>query len=117
MRFAQHHAAVQIVTMVVAVVIDGQTLGVFAKHFDKCRIVADLLGVARTAHMAIQANHLIGGTHHQMQVVGDHQHAAAVAVAQPGNQAVQLGLAADIHALYRFIEHQQLRFTQQRTGQ
>ncbi|MCY1415037.1 hypothetical protein D9M71_305050 [compost metagenome] len=49
--------------------------------------------------------------------MGNHQHAAAVAVAQAGNQAVQLGLAGDVDALHRFVEYQQFRFAQQRPGQ
>ncbi|MNC24500.1 hypothetical protein D3C75_725550 [compost metagenome] len=49
--------------------------------------------------------------------MGDHQHAAAVAVAQAGNEVVQLGLADHVYALHRLVEHQQLGFAQQGAGQ
>ncbi|MCY1407932.1 hypothetical protein D9M71_232440 [compost metagenome] len=60
---------------------------------------------------------MIRGAHHQMQIVGDHQHAATVTVAQAGDQAVQLSLAGHVDTLYRLIEYQQFRFAQQGPGQ
>src|SRR3990167_8074352 len=115
-RFVDHRA-MQVVLVVVAVVIDRQALGVLAEQLDESRIAADLLGVAGTADMPVEADHLVGGAHHQVQVVRDHQHAATMAVAQLGDQAVQLGLAADVDALHRLVEHQQLRLAQQGAGQ
>ncbi|MNI90808.1 hypothetical protein D3C73_1483790 [compost metagenome] len=56
--------------------------------------------------MAIQANHLVGSAHHQVQIVGDHQHAAAVTVSQAGDQAIEFGLTRHVDPLYRFVEHQ-----------
>ncbi|MOA39602.1 hypothetical protein D3C78_1614000 [compost metagenome] len=49
--------------------------------------------------------------------MGNHQHAAAVAVAQARDQAVQLGLPGHVDALHRFVEDQQLRLAQQGSGQ
>src|SRR5690606_8774595 len=57
----QDHAAVQVVGVVVAVLVDGQAAGVAAEQLDEGRIAADLLGVPGTAHVAVQAHHLIGG--------------------------------------------------------
>ena len=95
--------------MIVMVMVDGQARGVLTEQFDERRIAADLLRMPGTTHVAVQAHHrsVVLMT---VQVVGDHQHAATVAVAQAGYQAVQLGLAGHIHALHGFIEHQQLRF-------
>ena len=107
----------QVMGVVMMVMINRQALCVFAEQFDESRVIADLFRVARTADMAIEADHLVGGAHDQMQIVGHHQHATAMAVAQAGNQAVQLGLASDIDALYRLVKHQQLRFAQQGAGQ
>ena len=56
----------QIVVMVMNVRVKG---GFLAEKLNKCRIVGDLLGAAMAADMAVQANHLIGRGHHQMQVV------------------------------------------------
>ena len=89
------HAAMQVVIVVMMVVIDGEALGVLAEQFDKGWVAADLLRVAGAADMAVEANHLIGGAHHQMQIVRDHQHAAAMALAQSRDQPIQLGLAGD----------------------
>ena len=63
--------------------------------------------------MPVQAHHLVGGAHHQVQVMGDHQHAAAVAFAQRADQPVQRRLAGDIHTLHRLVEHQQFGLAQQ----
>ena len=115
-RFVDHRA-MQVVAVVVVVVVDGQALGVLAEQLDEGRVGADLLRVPRAAHMAIQADHLVGGAHHQVQVVRDHQYAAAMAVAQLSDQAVQLGLAGDVDALHRLIQHQQARAGDDFVGQ
>ncbi|MNG27751.1 hypothetical protein D3C84_1129160 [compost metagenome] len=62
--------------------------------------------MAGAADVAIQADHLVGGAHHQVQIVRNHQHAATVTVTQAGDQAIEFGLASHVYALYRFIEHQ-----------
>ncbi len=49
--------------------------------------------------------------------MGNHQHTAAVTVSQAGDQAIEFSLAGHVDALYRFVEHQQLRLTQQGPGQ
>ena len=111
------HRTMQIMRVVVMVVINRQALGVLSEQLDESRIAADLLGMAGTADVTVEADHLIGGAHHQMQIVGNHQHAAAVTVTQTGDQAVQLGLTGHVYALHRFIKHQQFRLAQQRPGQ
>ncbi|MNG17495.1 hypothetical protein D3C84_1014870 [compost metagenome] len=68
--------------------------------------------MAGTADVTVEADHLIGGAHDQMQIVGHHQHAAAVTITQSGDQAVQLGLPRHVDALYRLVEHQQFRLAQ-----
>ena len=103
-----NHAAMQVVRVVMMVVVDGQALGVLAEQFDERRVAADLLRVPRAAHMAVEADHLIGGAHHQVQVVLDHQYAAAMALAQSRDQPIQLGLTGDVNALHRLVEHQQV---------
>src|SRR5690554_1438187 len=40
-----------------------------AEQFEKRRVVADMLGVARTADMMIEAHDMVGRGHHQMQVM------------------------------------------------
>ena len=98
-----NHSAMQVMGVVVMVVVDRQALGIFAEQLDKRRVPADLFRVAGAAHVAVEAHHLVSGAHDQVQVVRDHQHAAAVAVAQACDQAVQLGLAGDIDALHGLI--------------
>lgn len=92
--------------MVVMVVINRKALCVLAEKLDESGIAADVFRVPGAADVAIQANHLVGGAHHQVQIVGNHQHAATVTVAQTRDQAVQVGLTRHIDALHRFIEHQ-----------
>src|SRR5471030_97921 len=111
------HRAMQVMSMVVMVVINRQALCVLAEQLDERWIAADVFRVPGATDVAIQANHLISGAHHQVQIVGNHQHAAAMTVTQTRDQAVQLGLTGHIDALHRFVEHEQSRFTQQRPGQ
>jgi hypothetical protein len=40
-----------------------------AEQFEKRRVVTDMLGVARTADMVIEADDMVGRGHHQMQVM------------------------------------------------
>src|SRR5690606_18086051 len=77
------HRAMQVMRVVVMMVINRQAARVVAEQFDERRITADLLRVTGAAHMAIQANHLVGGAHYQMQIMGNHQYAAAIAITQP----------------------------------
>ena len=111
------HAAMQVVGVIVVVVIDGQVARALAEQRLIGRIAADLLGMARAADVPIQADHLVGGAHHQVQVVGHHQHAAAMALAQLADQPVQLALAVDVDALHGFVEHQQFGLAEQGAGQ
>ncbi len=64
---------------------------------------------AGTADMMVKAQHFVGFRHHQMQVVGDHQHGAVQFVAQLVDQIVERDLAINVHTLRWLIQHQQLR--------
>jgi hypothetical protein len=66
---------------------------------------------------ALRQIDVIAFGHHHVQVVAHHEDAAAVALADGGNQFVQLHLAMEIHGLHGFIQHQQLRLAQQGAGQ
>jgi len=83
------HRAMQVMAVVVMVVVDGQARCGLAEQLDERRVTADLLRVARAAHVAVQAHHLVGGAHYQVQVVGHHQHAAAVTVAKAYLSAIR----------------------------
>ena len=52
-----------------------------------------------------------------MQIVRDHQHGAAQLFTQLIDEIVQRQLAVDVHPLRGFVQHQQLRFVQQRSRQ
>jgi hypothetical protein len=65
----------------------------------------------------VQTQHFVGFRHHQMQVMGDHQHGAVQFAAQLVDQIIKRDLTIDVHALGWLIQHQQLRAAQQRTGQ
>jgi len=102
----------QIMGVVVMVVINRQALCVLSEQLDESRIAADLLGMAGTADVTIEADHLIGGAHDQMQIVGNHQHAATVTITQTGDKAIEFGLPGYVDALHRLIKHQQFRLAQ-----
>src|SRR5690606_26074163 len=83
------HGAMQVMGMVVVVVIDRHAAGILAEQLDEGRVVADLFRMPRATHMAVEADDLVGGAHDQVQIVGYHQYAAAEAVAQSADQAVE----------------------------
>ena len=60
---------------------------------------------------------MVGGRHHQMQLVGHHQNPAPPSLPQVADQIIEFILAVDIHALNRLVQHQQIRFAQQRPRQ
>ena len=66
--------------------------------------------------MAVQTDHSIGFGHHHMQVVADHQNAAARRVADLPNQIVQCHFARKVDTLYGLVEHQQIRFSDHGAG-
>lgn len=48
------HGAIQVMGVVVMVVINRQALRVLAEQLDERRVAADLLRVARAAHVAVE---------------------------------------------------------------
>ena len=59
----------------------------------------------------------MGAGHHQVQVVGDHEHGAVELGGELADEGVELDLARDVHPLHRLVQHQQLGFHQQGAGQ
>ena len=55
--------------------------------------------------------------HHHVEIVADHENAAAVAAADLGDQFVEPGLADEIDGLHRLVEHQNVGPAQQGAGQ
>ena len=87
--------------------VDGEALRLLLSEQGQVGWVnTDLFGSAMTADVVVEAHDLICRGHDQMQVVGNHQHPAMVAVADFIDQLVKLGLPGDIHALSRLIQHQ-----------
>jgi hypothetical protein len=67
------HRPMQIMAVVMVMVINRQPPGaVNAEQFQISGILGDVVGVARTTNMPIQAQHMIGRRHNQMQFVRDH---------------------------------------------
>jgi hypothetical protein len=72
-------------------------------------IGADILGRARAADMAVEADHPIGRRHDEMQIMGDHEDAAPAPVADAGNEPIKGELAREIHTLDGLVKNQQPR--------
>ena len=98
--------------------VDGDLLGgLTPEELQIGRVVAYHFGPTSAADMTVQAEHRVGGGHHHVQVVRDHQHRAAVSCAYRADQRIELGLPGDVHALHGFVEQQQLGVAQQRARQ
>ena len=59
--------------------------------------------------MAVEAVDSVGGGHHDVEVVGYHQHAAAGGIPEAGDDLVNLQRAGDVEVLAGLVQHQQLR--------
>src|SRR5690606_1602407 len=113
----QPHAAVRQVGVIVMVTVDRQRLT--CTRAEQPRVFGaphDALGRTATAHMAVQADHHIGLSHHHMQVVGDQQDAATRAVAQFTDKLIESYFAREIDTLHWLVQHEQIRLARQSAG-
>ena len=107
-----------VVAVVVAVLVQGQrTLGAKAEQGAVFRRVRHHARRAFATDMVVQADHPVTGRHDHMQIVADHQDASPGFAADLFDQPVECGFARLVQPLGRFIQHQQLRRTQQCAGQ
>ena len=58
--------------------------------------------------MAVKANYLIGGSHHEMQVVGYQKDPTSEFLANCADQIVKFNFSAIVNALNRFVQDQQI---------
>jgi hypothetical protein len=106
--------AVDIMIMIVVVGIDSQVISHPAtEEFEVSRMLADALGMTRTADMTVEAQNLVGRCHDEMQVMRDHEYAAVVAVPDSPDECVEFRLPCHIDALYRLVENKQVGLSQQ----
>ena len=104
--------------MVVVVGVDREAgRGARPEQADIFGMSADHLGLARTADVPIETDHLIGRAHDQVQIVADQEHAAAALLADALDQRVQLELAVEVDPLHGLVEDQQSGLTHQRSRQ
>ena len=75
----------------------------------------DLQGCAAATHVAVEADDPIGGSHHDMQIVAHHEHAATPSIHDPADQLVQLGLPRVIHSLHGLVQHEQVWHAHERS--
>ena len=54
--------------------------------------------------MMVEADHLVGLRHHQMQIVRHHQNAAAPLIADTGDKPEKIRLPGDVNSLRGFVE-------------
>ena len=101
------------VHVIVAVRIDRQHPGGGrSEQAQELRMPAHIGGQAGAADMAVQAIHAIGLRHNDIEIVGNQQHPAAVAVAQVHDHLVDIDRPRDIDVLRRLVEHQEFRLAQ-----
>ena len=107
-----------IVRMVVMMLIECQAIAHrFAEQLQISRMPTYTLRMSDTADVSIEAEDPVGGSHHQMQIVRNHQHPAAVAAANTADEAIELRLSGNVDPLHRLIQHQQIGAAQQRACQ
>jgi len=82
--------------------------GARAEQFGEGRIAHHRMGIALATDMAVEADDPVGLRHHHMQIVADQEHAASDFVAYLRDQMIKRGLAGDVDAGQRFVEHQEI---------
>src|SRR5690606_32076862 len=107
-----------IVAVVVAVLINGQSLcGTRAEECKIFRVATDGFRFAGAADVAVQADHPVGRSHHQMKIMADQKHATAAFPAHPVNQLVEVQLSVEIYTLCRFIQDEEIGLRQEDASQ
>ena len=81
------------------------------------RIPQNLARPSRTANVALDADDPVRCRHHDVEVVGDQQDAAAEFVTYPPDQVVERDLARVVDALHRLVEDQEVGFPRDRARQ
>ena len=82
-----HYLPVHIVLVIMVVRVERNLRAdLFAEQLQKCGVGAHYLRFARATDVPIQAQHGIGGGHHQVQIVGNHQHRTAMTMAHRVDQ-------------------------------
>ena len=103
--------------MVVTMGVHGQAFHRLTEHAQEFRMMGNGLRMAGATDMLLQTDNLVGGRHDQVQIVRNHHHPALVTGTDIRNQMKQGLLPGRVHALVRFIQHQQLRIAQQAARQ
>ena len=103
------HFAMQIMRVVVMVAVDGdRARRARAEEPEIFRRFRNLVRATRAADVAVQADDAVGRGHHDMKVVRDQQHGAAVPVADLGDLLVKRDFAGEIDALHGLVENEKL---------
>jgi hypothetical protein len=99
-----------VMIMIVVMLVKRQgPLGAKTKERAVFRRVGHHTRGAFAADMAIEADHPVGGGHHHMQIMADHQDRGAGVLPHSLNQAVEGCLAGLVEALGGLIKDQELR--------
>ncbi len=112
----RHHMTGQVMRVIVLVRVDRELARARPEERDIFGMPGHGLGLAGAAEVAVDADHAVGRAHDDMEVVRDHQHAAAILALQAPDQIVEVELAGKIHPLHRLVEDQEVGVAQQGAG-
>src|SRR3546814_9724771 len=85
----RHRLAGKVVVVIVLVAVDREDIGLRTEQAPELGVSRDLVRTAGTADMAVHAQHPVGRRHHHVQVVADHQDAAAAARSEEHTSELQ----------------------------
>ena len=105
------------VAVFVAVGVEREAREARRKEAQVRRVAGDGQRRPGAADGAVEADDAIRGTHDEVQVVRDHEDAAAALVADARDQREELLLSREVYPLARLVQHEQFGIPQQRSGQ
>ena len=106
------------VNMVVPMRVNGQGLRrLLSEQGQVFGVIAHGLWMSRAADVLVEAHYAVGERHDEVEVVRDHDDAAASVVPDLRDQAVEFGLSVDVHVLDGLVENEQFGVAQQGAGE
>lgn len=112
------HPSVGKMRVIVMMLVNGQSRrGTVAEQLAVLCAGSHRLRRSGAADVPVEADHLVGRCHDDVEIVGDQQDAAVESIADVANQFVEGDLTAVVDSLHRFVQHKEVGAASNGAGQ